>query len=94
MSWLNTLPAEHITTFSQYYDIRTNPNDEDKLQAQLHEVTTKEYRGLTYACALANCTGAAYSNGTKTAVMNAIDGGGYTLTITLDYSSGPWVNIS
>ena len=81
-------------SFSSYYDLRTSPTDSNKTQAQNHEVTTKEYRGLTYACALANCTSAAYSNGTKSAVMNATDGGGYTLTITWDYSVGSWVNIS
>lgn len=94
MSWLITLPEEHITSFSQYYDLRTNPNDEDKWQAQMHEVTVKEYRGLTYAVAFANCTAEAYANGTKSASMSAIDGGGYNLIVTYDYTVGDWVNIS
>ena len=94
MSWLSALPTEHITSYSQYYDLRTSPSDEDKWQAQLHEITVKEYRGLTYTCAFENCKAEAYSNGTKSASMTAIEGGGYTLIITWDYSSGPWVNIS
>jgi len=93
MGWLSDLPKAHITGVSRYYDQREDPDDADAKQVQLHEVTVKEYRGITYACAYANSTPATYSNGTRSFEIQGNEAGGYTLIETIDMTTGPWVTV-
>jgi len=93
MSWSSSLPEAHITGVSRYYDQREDPDDADAKQVQLHEVTVKEYRGLTYTCAYDNSTPATYSNGTRTFEIQAIEGGGYNLIETIDLVVGDWITV-
>jgi hypothetical protein len=90
MGWLSSLPTGHVTRVAKYYDQRTDPDDEDAVQVQLHEVVVTEYRGLTYATALAAMTAAQYSNGSLASEIAAGEAGSYTLITTLDYTIGDW----
>lgn len=92
MSWLSALPAGHVVREANYYDKREDPSDPDAVQVQLHTVVVTEYRGLTLACAQANDTPETYANGSLSFEIVAIEGGGYTLIKTLDYTTGDWVS--
>lgn len=92
MAWLSVLPTGHVVSVRNYYDMRTDPDDETAVQVQLHTVVITEYRGLTYACATANDTPATYANGYKAYEVVAIEGGGYNLIETLDYTTGDWAS--
>ena len=93
MSWLGTLPEAHIVNVDRYYDQREDPDNADAKQVQLHEVTVKEYRGLTYACAYANSTPATYTNGTRAFQIVDNGGFGYTLVETIDMTVGDWITV-
>lgn len=93
MSWLSSLPDPHVVSEVRYYDQREAPDEPDAIEVQLHKRIIKEYRGLTLDAAQNAANPATYSNGYKSYEITAIEGGGYTLTETIDYTEGPWVKV-
>jgi len=90
MAWLSSMPTAHVIRKAEYYDMRTDPDDPDAVQVQRHTVVVNEYRGVTKAVADAAAVPAVYANGYKAYEIVAIDGGGYNVIETIDYTTGGW----
>jgi hypothetical protein len=93
MSWLTSLPDYVITDRNEYYEIRPNPTDADKIQARKRLVFVGEYRGLTYQTAVNNSNPIAEANLIMSFQVVPIGGGGYNLVYTKDYIIGDWIDI-
>lgn len=94
MAWLTSLPAAVIISEERYHETRIDPDDEVTPQIRDREVQTIEYRGVDYQTA--NNALVSYpqasANQKRTRSMQAIGGGGYTVTEVVDTALGSWID--
>lgn len=93
MPW-STTPTYILVEKTEYWDTRTDPDDDTKIEGQRHKVLVYEARGLTESTASSETSNAACgTNGTVTYSARAIQAGGWIVTKTVDIAVGDWTTM-
>jgi hypothetical protein len=91
MSWAASTTKIKVYE-QQYYEFRTDPDDDEEIQRRKKATLVYEYRGLTLAAAtsLVNGIPASFINAVVSASMAPIGGGGWTVTEERDVILQGW----